>query len=292
MDQDQISNLTTTEPMPILDELTKIFSEFWQSEWKILIVLIAAPLLLIFIRIVSPILVKALLSITDNQAGNLATQKRVKTLANVIEATSLVLILITVVWVFFSELNISMTPIITGAGILSLAVGFGAQSLVKDVISGVFIIMENQFNQGDWIKVGDFEGKVTEINLRRTVLQTAKGARHIIPNGEIQAVTNYTNKYSVVSIDIPLKLDENFDQVNKIINQAGKQLVKDKNFKDFILDTPESVGINEIKDNAAIVRVWGKVKPGKKLAVKRALNAKIFKAFKEEGIKLPTRVLR
>ncbi|MFH1367230.1 MAG: mechanosensitive ion channel family protein [Patescibacteria group bacterium] len=274
-------------------KITDLFFQFWQSEWKLIAAIIAAPILQLLIRFLSPLFLRVfLIGFSGGKKDSVKNEKRIKTVSSVISATSLVFIFASVIVVFLSQIGINMTPIITGAGILSLAVGFGAQSLIKDIIAGLFIILENQFNQGDWVKIDSFEGRVVEITLRRTVLQTPKGARHIIPNGQIKIVTNSTNQYSAVSLNIPAKVDDNFNKVNKIINQIGEKLAKDPEFKKHIIETPEAIGVNEISGNAAIIKVWGKTKPGKQLLVKRELAERIVREFSKRSIKLPGKILK
>lgn len=271
---------------------SQIVKEVWSSDLKILVVILLAPLLQLFIKLLVPVLMRFfILGLAGFKKGDKNTEKRVKTLAGVIEATTLVLIAVGVVFFVFSELNINMAPVITGAGILGLAVGFGAQSMVKDVIAGIFIVLENQYNKGDWIKVGNFEGKVVEVNLRRTVLQTTKGARHIIPNGKIEIVTNNTNQFSIVSLDIPAKIGIEFDKVNKLIDKVGQELMRDPKFKEDIIEAPETVGVNEINEYAAVIRVWGKVKSGKQIKIKRELAGRIVKEFAKNNIQLPGKIV-
>jgi len=254
-------------------------------------VIILAPLLQLFIKLITPFLIKILFTNFGFKKNDEASKKRVKTLAGVIEATTFVFILVGVILFIFSELGLEVAPLIAGAGILSLAVGFGAQSLVKDVISGIFIILENQFNKGDWVKIGKYEGKVIKMNLRRTVLQTFKGSRHIIPNSQVAVVTNNTNQYSAISLVIPLKVGSDFKKANRLIDEACKELSQIPDFEKALLETPQAVGVDEINEFAAMVRIWGKAKPGKHIKIRRELASKIAEKFSQNKIKLPGKII-
>jgi small conductance mechanosensitive channel len=269
-----------------------VWDSAWHSGWRVLIVILLAPLAQIAVQLLAPAFVKIASvfwrrSLPTNTIKRESLEKRNKTLAGVIEATSLVFITTGSLLFIFGELGFNAVPVLASAGIISLAVGFGAQSLVKDVISGIFIVLESQFNEGDWIKVGDFKGRVVGLNLRRTVLRNVSGARHIIPNGEIKIVTNFTSRASVVTLNIPVKVDTNFGKINKIIDKVGKDLKDDPDFSADFLEAAHSLGVEEINETSAVVKVRGKVIFGKKLKVKRELAQRIARAFSDKKIKFP-----
>ncbi|MBD3238771.1 MAG: mechanosensitive ion channel [Candidatus Moranbacteria bacterium] len=277
----------------MLDLLSSYFEFDYQAAHlaELIIAIIIAPFIQLLVKYSAPLLIKLALSgVVNFKKKDANAEKRIKTLSGVIEATSLLIILLYILLSFLSFMQIDIRPFIAGAGVLSFAVAFGSQSLIKDILSGIFIIVENQFNQGDWIKVDKYEGKVIEINLRRTVLQTIKGARHIIPNGEIAIVTNNTNTYSVVSLDIPTKVTD-IDKVYSIIEKLTKKLKKDPEFKDNIIEVPEAKGISDINEFAAIIKIWGKVKTGKHIAIKRELAKRIAFEFNKQKIQMPGSIL-
>jgi small conductance mechanosensitive channel len=261
---------------------------------RIILVILFGFSIHLVIKLIIPFLIQLLLSSIMNLNENKrAAQKRVKTLAKVGEATSILILIIYLILFLFGEFGIDIGPLLVGAGVLSLTVAFGAQSLVKDILAGVFIILENQFNIGDWVQIDAFEGKVIDINFRRTILETPKGAKHIIPNGSITIVTNSTNnQFNVVNLNIPAKVDSNFNKINKIIDQVGKKLAKDKDFAENIIEAPKATGVNEINEYAAVIRVWGKAKPGTQVQIKRELAERIVKEFSKHKIKLPGRIIK
>jgi small conductance mechanosensitive channel len=137
-------------------------------------------------------------------------QKRTRTLSRVLRKTVGILVGIMIVFTILDEIGINIGPALAGLGVVGIAVGFGAQSLVKDVINGLFILMENQFGIGDVVKVGDIKGLVEEVNLRRTILRDIDGAVHYIPNGEIVIASNYTREYSRVNLNITVSYESLF----------------------------------------------------------------------------------
>jgi len=252
------------------------------SGLKIITLLALAPLVQIIIRNVTPALLR-IGYVGSRGADSQIHQRRVKTIAAVINKTSFVVIVVSVILTILSTIGIDFKALITGAGILGLAFGFGAQSLVKDVIAGLFILIENQYNSGDWVQIDSFEGRVTDFNLRRTILETSKGSRHIIPNGRIGIVTNATNRFSVVVLDIPIKLNGRFDKRLVMIEKIGLGLKEDPEFRKHIVETPHVVGVETVNESTAIVKVWGKTKPGRHVMVKRELARRIASEFSFEA---------
>lgn len=247
------------------------------SSWRVLILLLLAPLFQITIRYTAPTLLK--IGFVGARGEAQASQKRIKTLASVISKTSFVIIVVTIFLTVLSSLGVDFKSLMTGAGIISLALGFGAQSLVKDVIAGLFILLENQYNAGDWVQIDSFEGRVTDFNLRRTILETSKGSRHIIPNGRIGIVTNTTNRFSAVILDIPVKMNNKFEDHLALIGKVGQELKDDPEYRKHIVEIPHVAGVETVNESTAIVKVWGKTKPGRQVIIKRELAKRIAREF-------------
>lgn len=275
-----------------MEAVFTFFNNVYNSDFKFIIVLIFCIIAYLFIKFITPLFLKlSILSFGVNK-DNEQIKKRVKTLTLLIDTTSSIIIIIYFIFFILQELSINIEPVLLGAGILTFPLAFGSQSLVKDIIAGIFIILENQYNLGDWVVVDSFEGKVVDINFRRTILQTPTGARHIIPNGYIGIVTNKTNTYSVVTLDLPLRLDANFDKINKVIDRVLRKLYKDKEFQESFMGEPERKGVNAIQDNAVVVRVWAKVQAKDKIKIKRELSNRIINEFSKKDIKLPGRMFK
>ena len=168
--------------------------------------------------------------------------KRTETLALIVETTLRVVILTGAFLMVLKQVGIEIGPLLAGAGVIGLAVGFGAQSLVKDVIGGFFILFENHMNVGDVVKISGVAGLVESINLRVTVLRDLEGKVHIVPNGEIGVVTNMTKEYSRAVLEIGVAYKENVDRVIEVLEEVGEGMQKDEAFGKLILETIQNIG--------------------------------------------------
>ncbi len=214
-------------------------------------------------------------------------EKRTQTMSNMLTwALGFIIGLITV-FMILSKLNIDITPMLASAGVAGIAIGFGAQSLIKDFVSGMFILLEDQFNKGDVIKIAGISGVVEEINLRRTVLRDLEGILHTIPNGEITTASNYTRDWSRVKLDIPVAYGEDMDNVFAVINGVGKELAKDEYYKNLIKTPPQVLRVQNFGDSGIDIRILGDVRPSKQWEVTGELRKRLKKAFDEEGIEIP-----
>ena len=214
-------------------------------------------------------------------------QKRTKTLSSVIRHVLSITIFIVALMAVLGELGIEIGPVIAAAGVVGLAVGFGAQSLVKDVISGFFILLEDQIHVGDWVQIAGKTGVVERINLKMTVLRDLHGNVHFIPNGTIDVVTNMTREYSRAVLDIGVAYREDVDEVMAVMKEVDEELRNDPDFADHILEPMEVFGLNEFGDSALVIRGRVKTKPAKHWGVAREFRRRLKKAFDERNIEIP-----
>ncbi len=203
-----------------------------------------------------------------------------------------------IVWVgaflyILSTFGVPIAPLVTGAGILGVAVGFGSQSLVKDVINGMFIIAENQFRIGDVITVGQYSGTVEGMTLRVTKLRHINGTIHYVPNGEIKVASNESMDFSMVDLKINVGYETKIDHLQEVINQVGQDLVNDPEFKDAIIEAPEFLRIDDFTDYAITARILSKVYPKEQYRIAGELRKRLKKAFEAHSIDIPypTRVV-
>jgi small-conductance mechanosensitive channel len=187
--------------------------------------------------------------------------------------------------IVLDELGVPTTSILAGAGVLGLAVGFGAQNLVRDVLSGFFILFEDQFAVGDYVKVAGATGTVQEIGLRVTRVQVWTGEIHIIPNGMIDHVVNYSRSGMGVLLEVPVALETNLDQAIDIINNVCHEMAEEKS--DEVVDEPQVLGVTGLDSSGATIMVFGTVAPMKQWAYGRELRKRIKGAFDHEGIEIP-----
>jgi small-conductance mechanosensitive channel len=214
-------------------------------------------------------------------------EKRAATLSSLLRQITGILIGFIALMMLLREFRIDIAPIIAGAGIIGLAVGFGAQSLVKDVISGFFILLENQFDVGDVIAGAGVSGAVERIGLRFTQLRDLEGRVHFIPNGEFRVVSNLTRGWSRAVIDIGVAYNEDVDRVQNVLKEVAEELRADPGFQHLILEPLEVLGVETFGDSAVTVRLLFKTLPGKQWPVAREFRKRVKHRFDEVGIEIP-----
>lgn len=214
-------------------------------------------------------------------------RKRLLTLRSVVKwATSIVILTVSIMMIL-PELGIKIGPILAAAGIVGLAIGFGAQQLVQDIISGFFILMENQIRVGDVVQVAGKSGLVERVTLRMTVLRDLSGSVHYVRNGHIDLVTNMTMDFSYYPLEIGVAYRENTDEVVAVAKEVGAELMADDGYKDDILEPLEVLGVDRFADSAVIIRARFKTKPIKQWRVGREFNRRLKQAFDRKGIEIP-----
>ena len=195
-------------------------------------------------------------------------------------------------WIFGSmlvlaQLGVNIGPLIAGASVAGIAIGFGAQAVVKDFVSGIFIILENQYRVGDVITLAGITGTVEEITVRQTILRDAKATKHFVPNGQIGVTSNLTMDYSNLVLNIDIAYDADIDQVKKVIDKVGNELSRDRKFKELIIETPKFLRVQEFGAHSVIVRIIGKMKPGSQWQVAGEMRLRLKQAFDQQGIEIP-----
>ncbi len=252
---------------------------------------IVALLLLAFavVRTLSAVIVRAERDMTVGTGLDaLERRKRAQTIASIARRGLAILIWTTAVLIVLRELDVDITPVLTGAGIAGLAVGFGAQTLVRDVITGFFLIVEDQVRVGDVAMVNGTGGLVEQINLRTIVLRDMEGVVHVFPNGEIKTLANRTKDFSYYVIDLGVDYEADTDRVVALVQDVGAQLGADEAFAPFILEPVEVLGVDDFKDSSVTLRFRIKTIPLKQWEVGRELRRRIKMAMDREGIKIPS----
>ncbi len=214
-------------------------------------------------------------------------EKRVQTVGNLLKKVIFVSIWLVAAMMVIKELGFDVKPILAGAGIIGLAVSFGAQNLVRDIISGLFIIIENQIRVGDVAIINGTGGLVEAINLRTTVLRGLDGTVHIFPNGTINTLSNMTHEYSYYVFDIGVAYKEDVDRVMEILKEIGNEIMQDEYYRSLIIEPLEIWGVDKFADSAVIIKARIKTLPIKQWEVGREINRRIKKRFDKEGIEIP-----
>ena len=213
--------------------------------------------------------------------------KRARTLGTLVQNTVYALVSTIALLMVLRELHVDITPILTGAGIVGLAVGFGAQSLVKDIISGFFLILEDQVRVGDVANIDGTGGLVERITLRTIILRDETGTVHVIPNGSIQRLSNLTKDFSYYVSTISVNVREDTDRVARVLTEVADELLADPAFAPFMLGPLEVLGVDRFNDTAADVKVRLKAVPSKQWLVGREFLRRVKRAFEAQAIELP-----
>jgi len=216
-----------------------------------------------------------------------AEKKREDTLIRIFHGTLRVLIWIIAILMILSEISIDIGPLLAGAGILGLSFGFGGQYLIRDVISGLFLILENQFRVGDVVCLDDTCGLVEDITLRATVLRDLDGTVHHVPNGTINRASNLSKHFSRVNLNVGVSYNDDLEKVISVVNRVGKELFEDPAWKDKIIEAPKFLRVNDFADSSVEIKILGKTKPLQQWSVTGELRKRLKIAFDKEGIEIP-----
>jgi len=212
---------------------------------------------------------------------------RAKTLLPLLRTALLVVLVTMFILVTLSELGLNIAPLLAGAGVVGLAIGFGAQTLVKDIITGMFILMEDQLAVGDVVKVGSHAGVVERLSLRTIRLRDLAGNVHVIPFSEVTTLENMTKDFSRYVFEIGVAYREDTDEVVAVLNQIGEELLRDETYRDLIVQPLEVLGVDSFGDNAVIIKARITTQPVKQWQVGREFNRRMKKRFDELGIEIP-----
>jgi small-conductance mechanosensitive channel len=256
---------------------------------RILVIIGLAYLFYMIVKVLAPPILERLVKArgTGRRARS-EHAKRAQTLSSVVTQAAAIFIVIIALFMILSEVGLDITPLLAGAGVAGIAIGFAAQNFIRDLIGGFLIIFENQFDVGDVIKVADVIGGVEEVNLRRTLLRDLDGILHIVPNGEIRVASNYTMMWSRANLDISVAYKEDLDRVMAIIRKTWEEMADDPQWgPQLISRTPFILRVNEFGDSGIDIKVVGDTKPMKQWDVMGELRRRIKRTFDEEGIEIP-----
>lgn len=220
--------------------------------------------------------------IDDGEAG-----KRINTLTGIIHGIGRIFLWVIFLLILLGKFNINIAPILASAGIVGLAVGFGAQELVRDFISGFFILLEDQLRTGDWAVINGTEGLVEKIELRTVTLRDSSGTVHIFQNGKINTLSNMTKEWSAIVLQIGIAYKEDTDNAVMLMQQVGDEMYNDPVYKEMMLEPISISGVNDFADSAVVIRLVLKTKPMQQWAVGREYRRRLKKVFDEKNVEFP-----
>ena len=223
----------------------------------------------------------------DGISSQEAEEKRENTLIQIFNTTARIALLIITSLMVLEEFGVEIAPILAAAGIVGLAFGFGGQYLIRDIISGLFIILENQYRVGDIVSFDNASGTVQEISLRKTTLRDLDGTVHHIPHGEIKKVSNLSKDFSRINLDIGVSYNTNLEHVINVINTIGTALANDIEWQGSIILAPQFLRVNDFANSAIMLKILGETLPSKQWEVTGELRKRLKVAFDSEGIEIP-----
>ena len=254
---------------------------------RILIILVVGAVLWFALNKSLPPIVRRTVGRNKYKESKEGIEKRTNTLVSIFRGVGRVFIVIIGIMMILDEVGVAVAPVLAGFGIAGIAIGFGAQYLIRDLIAGIFIILENQYRVGDVVKVADISGLVEDVTLRKTVLRDLDGIVHHVPNGEIRTASNYTRHFARVNLDVPVAYGTDLDHAISVINRVGKELAEDEKWRKVIRSAPQALRVNNLGDSGIDIKILGDVKPMEQWAVTGELRLRLKKAFDDEGIEIP-----
>ena len=223
----------------------------------------------------------------DRHQTEAAEKKREDTLIQIFTWTENVVLVLMVIMMLMHEIGIPIGPMLAGAGILGLAVGFGGQYLIRDFFTGFFMILENQYRIGDYISLDQTSGLVENISLRMTTLRDTDGTVHHVPHGDIKRVANYSKDFARINLNLRIGYHTNLEKVIEVVNRTGRELAEDPQWKDAILKQPEFLRVDDFLESGIVIKILGETLPLRQWEVTGEFRKRIKVAFDREGIEIP-----
>ncbi len=260
----------------------------WLLDHGIKIIVIAFGAWVLY-KVISRIAIRTirLAVVRDENMSEEAEKKRENTLIRIFNGAIRVVLIILALLMMLQEAGLKIGPMLAGAGIAGIAIGFGGQYLIKDVITGLFIILENQYRIGDIVNIDGTSGTVQDISLRKTILRDMDGTVHHITHGSIVLTSNLSKDFARVNLDIGVAYDTNLERLIEIINRTGEELASDPVFSEFIITPPSFLRVNDFADSAIMIKILGETKPLKQWDIAGEYRKRLKIAFDKEGIKIP-----
>jgi small conductance mechanosensitive channel len=214
-------------------------------------------------------------------------QQRAEAIGALLRSVITAAVLIIALLLILPILGIDVAPLLASAGVLGVALGFGAQSLVKDYLSGIFLVFEDQYGVGDLVDLGEAVGVVEDVTLRITRLRDLSGVVWYVRNGEILRVANQSQGWVLAAVDIPVAYDENLDKVRECVNAVAEDMYGDPQYDDMLLGKPTYAGVESVSGEAVFIKVIAKAAPEKQIPLTRAIRARIKESFDRAGVRVP-----
>ena len=278
-----------SDSLPHDEHIFRHVLEGWRTDFAHFIqygvprILVALVLAFIVLRIVL-FFVKRMHGRADQMVGNTQRAAQLRTMAAILRATTYGVIGFYLITQVLSAIGVSLGPFIASAGVIGLGISFGAQSIFKDMLTGVFILIEDQYTVGDTIKIAGLTGTVEDLSLRVTKLRDGDGTVYIVPNSQITTVSNLSRDFSMGTLYVSVDARENPDRVMTVLKNVATEVRKDEAFKDVVLDDPNILGVDKISGFEVIYPITVRVMVNQRDGVMRELRRRILLAFAKEGV--------
>jgi small conductance mechanosensitive channel len=214
-------------------------------------------------------------------------EQRAEALGQLLKSIATFTVFSIAVLLVLAQIGVNLGPLIASAGVIGVALGFGAQTLVKDFLSGIFLVLEDQFGVGDFVDLGPATGTVEEVSLRITRVRDLSGVVWYVRNGEILRVGNRSQGWTMATVDVPVAYNEDLDRVRRIVEQVGSQMDADTEYDGILFGTPTYAGVESVSGDAVFVRVTAKAAPENQMVAARAIRERLKLAFDEAGVRVP-----
>ena len=276
---------------PQQERLSRILENDWRNDIVVFLRadlprLLAILLLAFVLQRVCKFFVNRMLKLADRQVGNSQRASQLRTMAAILRATSYSVIGFIVLLHVLSVFNINLTPLLASAGVVGVGIGLGAQSIFKDMLNGIFILVEDQYNVGEVVKIAGLSGSVENLTLRCTTLRDGDGTMHIIPNSQIATVSNQSRDFSVASLAVSVDAGVSPDRVMALLRTLAGEVRNDPAFKQVVIADPDILGVDKINGREVIYPVNIKVRANQRDGVLRELRRRVLMSFEKEGIAL------
>ena len=214
-------------------------------------------------------------------------EQRAEALGQLLKSIATFTVLSIGLLLILAQIGVNLGPLIASAGVIGVALGFGAQTMVKDFLSGVFLVLEDQFGVGDFVDLGPATGTVEEVTLRITRVRDMSGVVWYVRNGEILRVANQSQGWTLASVDIPIAYDESLDVVREAIQAVAEDMYADPQYDEMLLGKPSFAGVESVSGDAMFIRVLAKAAPEKQIPLTRAIRVRIKEEFDRRGVRVP-----
>ncbi len=267
-----------------MEQLDVIWLWLQQKGLPILLIIVGTIAAYFLWRYIVRAIAGRIQALDDEEGSDL--DKRTTTISRVLKSSGTIVILSTSLLMILTELGVPIAPLLASVGVFSLAAGMGAKTLVQDMLSGLFVLIENQYTIDDVVDIGGVRGVVEKMTLRVTVVRDVAGTIHIIPNGEIRQVSNMTPDWSRAIVDVGITYDDDVDKAIRVLQKIGDMAAEDEAVKDKLLEAAVVTGVEGLDDWSVRLRIMVKTKPGEQWNVQRWLRRQIRLVFAQEGVEL------